>query len=131
MIHVELGEKNDALSAAAREEPSPISSDSFDGPILTTLAAVSAKLGGTLCKFSNRNRWLGFRMDQRRARCGSSRKQSHSGLQSARRWSIRNPNQRLQLLNCRILVAELLLTAASVVARIGPSNESLLMGTAP
>jgi tetratricopeptide (TPR) repeat protein len=47
MIHVELGEKNDARRAAARaRELLPISSDSFDGPILaTTLAAVSAKLG--------------------------------------------------------------------------------------
>ena len=47
MIHAELGEEKDALRAAARaSELLPISSDSFDGPILaTTLAAVSAKLG--------------------------------------------------------------------------------------
>jgi tetratricopeptide (TPR) repeat protein len=47
MIHAQLGEKNDALRAAARaSELLPISSDSFDGPILaTTLAAVSTKLG--------------------------------------------------------------------------------------
>ena len=47
MIHAQLGEKNDALRAAARaRELLPISSDSFDGPILaTTLAAISAKLG--------------------------------------------------------------------------------------
>jgi TolB-like protein len=47
MIHVELGEKNDARRAAARaSELLPISSDSFDGPILaTTLAAISAQLG--------------------------------------------------------------------------------------
>ena len=47
MIHAQLGEKNDALRAAVRaRELLPISSDSFDGPILgTTLAAISAKLG--------------------------------------------------------------------------------------
>jgi tetratricopeptide (TPR) repeat protein len=47
MVHAELGEKNDALRAAARAgELLPISNDSFDGPILaTTLAAISAKLG--------------------------------------------------------------------------------------
>jgi TolB-like protein len=47
MIHAELGEKKDALNAAARSGVLlPISRDSFDGPILaTTLAAVSAKLG--------------------------------------------------------------------------------------
>ena len=47
MIHAELGEKKNALNAAARAGVLlPISRDSFDGPILaTTLAAVSAKLG--------------------------------------------------------------------------------------
>ena len=47
MIHAQLGEKGDAIRAAARaRELLPISSDSFDGPILaTTLAAISAKLG--------------------------------------------------------------------------------------
>jgi tetratricopeptide (TPR) repeat protein len=47
LIHAALGEKKDALAAAARAgELLPIAKDSFDGPILaTTLAAVSAKLG--------------------------------------------------------------------------------------
>ena len=47
MIHAELGEKKNALNAAARAAVLlPISRDSFDGPILaTTLAAVSVKLG--------------------------------------------------------------------------------------
>jgi TolB-like protein len=47
LIHAALGEKKDALAAAARaRELLPIAKDSFDGPILaTTLAAVSAKLG--------------------------------------------------------------------------------------
>ena len=47
LIHAALGEKEDALAAAARAgELLPIAKDSFDGPILaTTLAAVSAKLG--------------------------------------------------------------------------------------
>ena len=47
MIHAELGEKKNALNAAARAGVLlPISRDSFDGPILaTTLAAVSVKLG--------------------------------------------------------------------------------------
>jgi TolB-like protein len=47
LIHAALGEKRDALAAAARAgELLPIAKDSFDGPILgTTLAAVSAKLG--------------------------------------------------------------------------------------
>ena len=47
LIHAALGEKEDALAAAARAgELLPIVKDSFDGPILaTTLAAVSAKLG--------------------------------------------------------------------------------------
>jgi tetratricopeptide (TPR) repeat protein len=47
LIHAALGEKKDALTAAARAgELLPIAKDSFDGPILgTTLAAVSAKLG--------------------------------------------------------------------------------------
>jgi TolB-like protein len=46
-IHAELGEKTEAQRAAARAwELLPIAKDSFDGPILmTTLAAVSAKLG--------------------------------------------------------------------------------------
>jgi TolB-like protein len=47
LIHAAVGEKNEALGAAARAgELLPIAKDSFDGPILaTTLAAVSAKLG--------------------------------------------------------------------------------------
>jgi hypothetical protein len=47
LIHAALGEKKDALAAAARAgELLPIAKDSFDGPILgTTLAAVRAKLG--------------------------------------------------------------------------------------
>jgi len=47
LIHAAVGEKNEALVAAARVgELLPIAKDSFDGPILaTTLAAVSAKLG--------------------------------------------------------------------------------------
>jgi TolB-like protein len=47
LIHAALGEKKDALAAAARAgKLLPIAKDSFDGPILaTTLAAVSAKLG--------------------------------------------------------------------------------------
>jgi len=47
LIHAALGEKKEALAAAARAgELLPIAKDSFDGPILaTTLAAVSAKLG--------------------------------------------------------------------------------------
>ena len=47
MIHAQLGEKNDALRAAARaREVFPISSDSFDGPILaTTLAALGCDSG--------------------------------------------------------------------------------------
>jgi TolB-like protein len=46
-IHAELGEKTEAQRAAIRAgELLPIAKDSFDGPILmTTLAAVSAKLG--------------------------------------------------------------------------------------
>src|SRR5204862_7885676 len=46
-IYAELGEKTEAQRAAARAaELLPIAKDSFDGPILmTTLAAVSAKLG--------------------------------------------------------------------------------------
>jgi tetratricopeptide (TPR) repeat protein len=49
LIHAALGEKRDALAAAARAgELLPTAKDSFDGPILgTTLAAVSAKLGET------------------------------------------------------------------------------------
>jgi tetratricopeptide (TPR) repeat protein len=47
LIHAALGEKKEAVAAAARAgELLPIAKDSFDGPILaTTLAAVSAKLG--------------------------------------------------------------------------------------
>jgi len=47
LIHAALGEKKDALGAAARAgELLPIAKDSFDGPILgTTLAAVRAKVG--------------------------------------------------------------------------------------
>ena len=47
LIYAELGEKSEAQRAAARAgELLPIAKDSFDGPILmTTLAAVSAKLG--------------------------------------------------------------------------------------
>jgi serine/threonine-protein kinase len=47
LIHAALGEKKEAVAAAARAgELLPIAEDSFDGPILaTTLAAVSAKLG--------------------------------------------------------------------------------------
>ncbi len=47
LIHAAVGEKNEALGAAARAgELLPIAKDSFDGPILaTTLAVVSAKLG--------------------------------------------------------------------------------------
>ena len=47
MIHAELGEKKDALRAAARAgKILPIGKDSFDGPIVaTTLAAVSARVG--------------------------------------------------------------------------------------
>jgi len=47
LIHAALGEKKEAVAAAARVvELLPIAKDSFDGPILaTTLAAVSAKLG--------------------------------------------------------------------------------------
>jgi tetratricopeptide (TPR) repeat protein len=47
LIYAELGEKTEAQRAAARAgELLPIAKDSFDGPILmTTLAAVSAKLG--------------------------------------------------------------------------------------
>jgi TolB-like protein/Tfp pilus assembly protein PilF len=47
LIYAELGEKTEAQRAAARaRELLPIAKDSFDGPILmTTLAAVSAKLG--------------------------------------------------------------------------------------
>lgn len=49
LIYAELGEKTEAQRAATRaRELLPIAKDAFDGPILmTTLAAVSAKLGET------------------------------------------------------------------------------------
>src|SRR5438270_5550228 len=47
LIHAAVGEKNEAVAAAARAgELLPIAKDLFDGPIhATTLAAISAKLG--------------------------------------------------------------------------------------